>query len=348
MKAYVLECVGKLEYREIDVPQIRRGEVLVEVKAAGICGSDIPRIFETGTYSFPLIPGHEFAGIVVKVGEGVEKSWLNKKVGIFPLIPCMECPSCREEAYEMCYHYNYLGSRCNGGFAEYAAVPAWNLLELPKEFDMRQAAMLEPAAVALHAARKLCLKKENSIALFGLGTIGVILTQWLALYGVEKVIATGHREEFGSVMQKTANQKYVYGDAHEMGNREWVKKYTHELGADIVIDCIGNSESLSDCLESVKPGGQILMVGNPTGDMCLTQKVYWKLLRKQVKLLGTWNSSFTHRKEDDWHTVVQACVEGKLDLLSLISHELPFEGLKEGLDIMREKREYRNKIMIVS
>ena len=158
MKAYVLEGINQLKYKEIKMPELHEGEVLVEVKAAGICGSDIPRIFETGTYHFPTIPGHEFSGQVVSAYDGEQNPWIGKRVGIFPLIPCMECFTCKKVEYEMCRNYNYLGSRCDGGFAEYVAVPEWNLIELPDKVSYEEAAMLEPAAVALHAVRRLDLQ----------------------------------------------------------------------------------------------------------------------------------------------------------------------------------------------
>ena len=95
MKAYVLNGIGKLDFMDVPKPVLKSGEVLVEVKAAGICGSDIPRIFETGTYHFPTIPGHEFSGIVREIYGDGQKSLLGKRVGVFPLIPCMQCAPCK-------------------------------------------------------------------------------------------------------------------------------------------------------------------------------------------------------------------------------------------------------------
>lgn len=100
------------------------------MKAAGICSSDIARVFTKGTYHFPTIPGHEFAGIVDSVSSEEDKGLVGKHVGIFPLIPCRECPQCKDKHYEMCAHYDYVGSRRDGGFAEYVAVPVWNLIPL--------------------------------------------------------------------------------------------------------------------------------------------------------------------------------------------------------------------------
>ena len=139
MRAYELHGVNDLRREDIEKPEIPSGWVLVQVKASGICSSDIPRIFTNGTYHFPTIPGHEFSGVVAAYGEGVPEERVGKRVGIFPLIPCRTCPQCRQKKYEMCEHYDYLGSRRDGGFAEYVAVPDWNLMELPENVSMRQA-----------------------------------------------------------------------------------------------------------------------------------------------------------------------------------------------------------------
>ena len=167
MKAYVLEEIGQLAYKDVPTPQLGDDEVLVEVVNAGICGSDIPRIFKTGTYHFPTIPGHEFAGIVRQAATEANKRFIGKNVGVFPLIPCMECEPCQDMAYEMCKSYNYLGSRTDGGFAEYVAVPVWNLIELPSEVSFEDAAMLEPTCVALHAVRQADMMEVRSAAVYG-------------------------------------------------------------------------------------------------------------------------------------------------------------------------------------
>lgn len=346
MKAYVLEAVNKLEYKETDTPQLNPGEVLVEVQAAGICGSDIPRIFTTGTYHFPTIPGHEFSGKVIQACDEAGQSWIGKRVGIFPLIPCKKCPCCQEEKYEMCSNYNYLGSRCDGGFAEYVAVPIWNLIELPEAVSYEEAAMLEPASVSLHALRQINLEGIFTVALFGLGTIGIMIAQWLHIHGIKTLVATGHNNKHGELMQKVTSSSYVYIDARENGVVEHILNKTSQDGVDVVIDCVGSSQSLAEALECVRPGGQVLIVANPKGDLQLDKNTYWKILRRQITLTGTWNSTFTHSAQDDWNTVIKACAEGKLHLEELITHLLPFEELHQGLEIMQSGREYRNKVMI--
>lgn len=348
MKAYVLEDVNRLEYKEVATPELKSGEVLVEMKAAGICGSDIPRIFETGTYHFPTIPGHEFSGKVVQTGDGVDANWYGKRVGIFPLIPCKECPACKKSGYEMCSHYNYLGSRCDGGFAEYVAVPEWNLIELPDAVSYEEAALLEPASVALHAVRRVNWGEQiASVALFGLGTIGILIAEWLHINGAKNVYATGHSEEHGKLMQEVTSLTYQYQNAKQTDVKAWVSRETDEKGVDVVFDCVGSSQSLEDAIMCVRPGGQVVIVANPKGDVELSKDIYWKILRKQIRFTGTWNSSFVHEDTDDWNMVLKHCAKGELKLREMVTHELPFDELQKGLAVMREKSEYRNKVMVV-
>ena len=127
---------------------------------------------------------------------------------------------------------------------------------------------------------------------------------------------------------------------------DWLMERTEGKGVTIAIDCVGSSEVLAACLNSVRPGGQILTVGNPRGDVALEKTVYWKLLRNQIRLTGTWNSSFTHSEEDDWNQVMKAVCDGTLKLSELITHRLAFDELEKGLLIARDRLEYRNKIMI--
>ncbi|MCH5303916.1 MAG: alcohol dehydrogenase catalytic domain-containing protein, partial [Ruminococcus sp.] len=130
MKARVLHAVGDLRYEDYPIPQLKPDEVLLKVKACGICGSDIPRIFVNGTYHFPTIPGHEFAGQVVAAASKENEHLIGTRAAVFPLIPCRECNSCNKGTFETCKSYDYLGSRSDGAFAEYVRVPVWNLVPI--------------------------------------------------------------------------------------------------------------------------------------------------------------------------------------------------------------------------
>lgn len=344
MKAYVLEDIGRLTYKEMPVPQLRQDEVLVEVICAGICGSDIPRIFQTGTYHFPTIPGHEFAGIVRQAGAEENECLVGRRVGVFPLIPCMKCEQCRKKAYEMCQTYNYLGSRTDGGFAEYVTVPVWNLIELPEEVSFEDAAMLEPTCVALHAVRQADMGNVASAAVYGCGTIGTLIIQWLAAMGIRRLYAIGTRKEQQELLSGIANGTFC--NCHDQNPVDFIGQQTDGAGADIVFECVGVKESVNNSIASARAGGQIVFVGNPAGDMELDKQVYWKILRRQLTIYGTWNSSFTGEGDDEWHTAVKAVQTGKIKPSVQITHRFPFDSLADGLAAMKDKAIYTNKVMI--
>lgn len=348
MKAYRLHGVGDFRLEEIPRPLLKQGEVLVRVKAAGICGSDIPRVYQTGTYQFPTIPGHEFAGVVENVGERADSAWMGKRVGIFPLVPCYTCGPCRAGQYEMCRNYGYLGSRQDGGFAEYAAVPEKNLMALPEEVSYEEAAMLEPMAVAVHAIRRAAANKADRIVVWGLGTIGLFVLMFLLEAGYKNLSAVGNKEFQRRMAVKLGlpEEAYCDGKTGEAGRR--ILAWTNQMGADVFFECVGRNETVEQAVRLTGPGGRIVLVGNPASDMALPKEAYWKILRNQLTVAGTWNSSFTHSAEDDWHYVLERLRTRRIVPGELISHRFPLEELRQGFEIMRDKREAYGKIMGVT
>lgn len=346
MKAYRLHGIGDLRLEEVPRPRPNPGEVLVRVKAAGICGSDIPRIYQTGTYHFPTIPGHEFAGVAEETGENVEPSWRGKRVGIFPLIPCYTCAPCSAGQYEMCRNYGYLGSRQDGGFAEYVAVPEKNLIALPESVSYEEAAMLEPMAVAAHAIRRAAAEKSDRIVVWGLGTIGLFVLMFLIESGYKNVLAVGNKEFQRRMAVKLGLPEEAYCDSKTGEAGQWILEQTGQLGADVFFECVGKNETVIQALDLTAPAGRIVLVGNPASDMALPKAVYWKILRNQMTVLGTWNSSFTGEPDDDWHYVLSRLEDRRVMPVECITHRISFEELERGLSIMKDKREEYGKIMI--
>ncbi len=347
MKAHVLYGIGDLRWTEIPKPVLKAGEVLVRVRAAGICGSDVARVFKTGTYHFPTVIGHEFAGEVCEVSDAAGQSHLlGKRVGVFPLKPCFGCENCREGRYELCTDYDYLGSRCDGGFGEYVAVPEWNLIELPESMDFPTAAMLEPASVAMHALRQSGFRKGDRVAVVGPGTIGMILCRLARLKGAAAAILVGRspaRLDFARTRYGTED---VINSTRENVERR-IAEITDGHGVDVMFEGTGASASMNLCLNSVRHSGTVVSLGNPQGDMCLEKAAYWKILRRQLRLVGTWNSRFG-TADSDWTEVVRLLDGGGLSLKPLITHQLPFDRLHEGFDIMRNDAIYSNKVMLIN
>lgn len=330
MKAYVLHGIGDLRYEDVPLPEVPSGWALVRVLAAGICSSDIPRIFEKGTYHFPTIPGHEFCGVVESVADSTDGAWVGKRVGVFPLIPCKQCPSCEKGAYETCLHYDYLGSRRDGGFAEYAAVPVWNLLELPGTVTDLQGALLEPASVALHAVKRAEIRPGESVCVIGTGAIGLLAAQWAKLRGAGRVCVKG-RSAAKAEFARKCGVEYVTGETEDR--------------FDCVMEAVGTERAFAESLTAADYFGKIVLIGNPDGERRLSQNLYWSILRKQLTLTGTWNSSYGG-SGSDWAEALTAMESGTLKTEAVVSHTLTPADLPRGLEMMRDQTEPYCKVVV--
>lgn len=329
MKVYSLEAIGKLSQKDQECPKPREGWAVVEVKAVGVCSSDIPRIFTKGTYHFPTIPGHEFSGVVRTCSD---KQWINKRVSVFPLIPCKTCEQCKQKNYQMCSNYDYIGSRRDGAFAEFVEVPVWNLLEMPDKISFEEMAMMEPLSVAYHAVQQADVKAGDKVAVIGTGMIGLATAQW-ALEKKADVTVIGRGTSKKGLVEKIHGLKYL----QEKTKNEY----------NVVIEAVGSIESICDSLEICRPGGKIVMMGNPEGDIVLPQKDYWKILRKELKIIGTWNSMFDGVNKSDWTQVRDALEHRKIQADILITHKFTSDKLYDALNIMKEHKEPYCKVMVL-
>jgi len=333
MKAYILNGINDLRYEDLPLPECPSDWVIVKVKAAGICSSDIPRIFTKGTYHFPTIPGHEFSGEVYEVGDKKDSGLIGKRVGIFPLIPCRKCPQCEKKHYEMCEHYDYIGSRRDGGFAEYVAVPIWNLVFLPDSISFVSAAMLEPLSVALHAIKMGGVMPGDGVAVIGTGMIGISAAQWAVKFDVKSVTVIGRSESKRKIVEKCGLDYKTYSEIEE------TTQY------DFVLEAVGTPDAVERAIQIAAPGGTVLLMGNPSGDILLQQNVYWRVLRKQLTLKGTWNSSYDGFNKSDWTDAVKSIAAGEIVVEPLVSHYFSQERFVDGLKLMYEHKEPYCKVM---
>ncbi|MBO7746462.1 galactitol-1-phosphate 5-dehydrogenase [Paenibacillus sp. MWE-103] len=345
MKANVLHGLGDLRAEEIATPAPGPGEVLLRIGACGVCGSDIPRVFTKGTYRFPTVPGHEFAGRVVALGDGVDPALLHRKAAVFPLLPCRRCPSCEIGEYALCDDYDYMGSRRDGAFAEYIVSPVWNLVLAPDTLGFEELAMTEPAAVAVHALRQAGLDVGDSVFISGAGPIGLMLAYWAKAWGASRILLADVDETklaFARSLGFADVLNPLQGDAGE-----WAKARTEGRGADVAIEGAGISASWENCLRAVRKLGRVVLMGNPAGGMALSQDGYWEMLRKQLTVRGTWNSSFAASPRNEWRLVVDSMASGRLDLKPLISHRCSLEDAFEAMRMMRDRTAFFNKVMIL-
>lgn len=349
MKAWVLRDIGDIRLEEREQPRLAGGEVLVRVKAAGICASDIPRIYETGAHRMPLVPGHEFSGVVEDVGAEVSPEWISRRVSAFPLIPCRKCAFCRDKRYELCRNYGYIGSRQDGAFAEYVNVPWENLIVLPPDVTYEEGAMLEPMAVAVHAIRRglrfVALSQDAPVAVCGLGTIGFLVTMFLMEMGCRNLYLIGNHDFQREKARELGVADNRYYDIRKESGTDWLAQRTG--GADLFFECAGRNQSASLGLNSVKAGGAVVFVGNPRTDMAFSQNAYWRILRNQIIVTGSWNSSFRAENDDDWRYALEKVSSKRVMPLKLLSRTFPMPDLERNLSVMRQKRAPAFKLMLL-
>ena len=325
MKCANLHAVNDLRYEDIPVPECEEDEILIAVKSCGICGSDIPRVYTKGTYHFPTVIGHEFAGEVICDPLGEYKG---RKVAVFPLLPCFSCNSCKEGNYATCENYDYYGSRRNGGMSEYIVVKRWNLLRVPESVSYNEAAMCEPVSVARHAICKLNIKVGDDLLISGAGPIGILAGQWAKSVGA-------------------GNVYYIDIDSRKIDLAKDFGFWEYQEGVRIscALEGTGFSNALSKCLAAVEPAGRMVLMGNPAGEMTLSQNTYWHILRKELTVYGTWNSSYNDR-QNDWKESLKAMAEGKINVKPLITHTYPLDACNQAFEMMKNKSEFFCKVML--
>lgn len=329
MKAARLHAIGDLRCDEVEIPVPHGEEVLVRVGACGICGSDLPRVFEHGSSNgkYPLTIGHEFAGEVVQVGEQADPALIGVRAAIFPLIPCRKCDPCVTGNYAMCEDYDYLGSRCDGGFAEYCLVhSAWHLIPSEKA-SMEELSMTEPACVAQHAVRRANVTAGQTVVIFGAGPIGILAARWVKIFGAEPILVDISPEKVAFAREKG----FRVVNSREENVIEAVKKYNGGRLADAAIEGTGAGVVLSSCIECVRAKGTIALLGNPAGETKIPQKLHSMMLRKEVDVHGVWNSSRAPYPVNEWKFTVRMMDEGVLKTADLITDRLSLEELPQAM-----------------
>ena len=344
MWAANLHAPGDLRIEEIPLPEPGPQDAIIKVTACGVCGSDVPRVLTAGTYHFPTVPGHEFGGVVVEKGSGVQRVKVGQRVAVIPLIPCRRCKLCEIGQFAQCESYGFLGSRDDGGFAEYVRVPEDNLITVPDGVSDEASALLEAVTVALHVVQNMGVAWGDNVAVFGMGAIGNFVAQWAKAFGVKRIFAVDVDDRKLEIARKVGLSDTICSAGIDTAAH--ILKATGGTGVDIAVEAAGAGSAFSQAVSVLRLFGRLGLVGRPVRDISVTDKTFEKILRSQLTIKGTWSFEFMGFPHNAWMQSLDAITKGQIVIDPLITHRLPLDKTFDAIKMMADKREFIQKIII--
>jgi L-iditol 2-dehydrogenase len=353
MQAAVYRAVDDVQTEEIAVPEIGAGEVLVLIDTCGICGTDLKKI-HTGSHAAPRVFGHEMAGTIAAVGEGVRGFAVGDRVMAFHHIPCGHCFYCRKKTFAQCETYKKvgttagLGEAAGGGFAQYIRVMDWivgdgvtpaGLIRVPDDIPFEQAAFIEPVNTCFKAIRLLELEPDDTVLVIGQGSIGVLLAALARQTGATVLTSDMYPERHAIAAQ--------YGLDHPLDARGDVvaacKAMTEGRGADVALVAVGADALIATAMSAIRPGGRVMLFastqhGTAAFDpaaVCMDEKT----------LMGSYSASVAIQQEGI-DLVFEGYRSGKLDLTKLISHRFSLKDAAEAIDLASHPKADSMKIVL--
>jgi 2-desacetyl-2-hydroxyethyl bacteriochlorophyllide A dehydrogenase len=328
---------GRIEFREYPLPKLSALDVLIRVKATAICGSDL-HIFK-GKHPFAPLPvavGHELSGEVLRVGKKVSKVKEGDRVAVEPAIICGNCYFCRRGNYHLCLNISFQYRKGQGGFAPYfVAQEDWVHL-LPEKVSYEEGALVEPLAVAIHAVSKANLQMGQSVAIFGAGTIGLLVLILSRLSGVGEVFVTDVQKHRLSKAKELGASEVLDNDQGEVVEK--ILEETDQLGVDRSFEAVGLQGTLVQSLQVLKKGGSSVLVGifeNP--DVRIPANIF---IQREISLNGSQGYCWDFQK-------ALKMLEGKeIKLRKIISHVFFIDSLQEAFELLTAPRSKAIKVVI--
>ena len=340
MTAVMMYGVGDIRLEQVEKPEPGPGEALIKVAACGVCGSDLDRMYKKGPHKLPLICGHEFSGVIEAVGDGVTSVAPGDHVTVPPMLPCLTCGPCEQGHYSLCEDYDYYGSRRNGAYADYVAGPADLLLKVPEGLDLRAAAMVDPAAIALHAILKTKLTVGSRVAVMGGGgPIGLFAIQWAKLMGASEIVSIDVSKE------KVALALEAGATAAPIGDEELAEVVGE--GFDVIVDTSGAKAVPDHAVSMTARHGQLVLIGIPNADITISDKSWARMMRLETQILGSWNSFSAPFPGTEWTTTVDKLASGDLKWEFMITHELGLDAVAETIKNMKERTIHSSKVIFM-
>ncbi|MGQ5716928.1 galactitol-1-phosphate 5-dehydrogenase [Enterobacter cloacae] len=333
MKSVVIHAEGNVRVEERPVPQIQDADdVLVRIVCSGLCGSDIPRIFAKGAHYYPITLGHEFSGHVEACGADIKDLQAGDAVACIPLLPCFSCPECEKGYYSLCKQYQFVGSRSDGGNAEYIVVKRANLFRLPAEMAIEDGAFIEPITVGLHAFHLASGCKDKNVIIVGAGTIGLLAMQCALALGAKSVTAIDINDD-KLALATTLGATQVF-NSRTLSTDDILNALKDNRFDQLVLETAGTPQTVSLAIDIAGPQAQVALVGTLHHDLNLPAVTFGKILRKELTLLGSWMNYSAPWPGEEWETAVRLLTGKKLQLEPLIAHTGDSESFAQAVQAL--------------
>lgn len=319
MRAICLVEVGRpLELQEIPIPSVRATDVLVRVRAAGICHSDAHyRAGRSRMGPLPLALGHEVAGEVVQIGASVDQVAVGDRTCVHYNISCGQCAYCQDGNEQFCATVKMIGHHIHGGFAEFISVPARNVVQLPNEISYEEGATLMCAsATALHALYKARIKSGDSVAVFGIGGLGYSAVQIAKALGASSVFAIDIRPEKLAFAQRCGA---IAIDANHTNAVEEIRRHTGGRGVNVALELIGLPTTILQSIDCLSPLGRAVVVGLTSQPISLN--TYTQLLANEAEIIGS-NDHLLH----ELHVLIEMARSKVLNTSEVVSRVIPLDA----------------------
>lgn len=347
MKAAVLYGQNDIRYDDYPMPELRPGHVMVRVRACGICGSDIPRVLGTAAHFYPVVLGHEFSGEIARIGEGVEGLQVGDRVVGAPLVPCYRCPDCQQGHFSLCKHYTFIGSRIQGAFAQYVAIPAANAVKIAPESAFEEAALFEPASVALHGLLQAGFQGGGSVAVVGAGTIGIFAAQWAQLLGAARVVLYDVDDERLRIAGDMTGCEGVNSLTHDAAQA--AKAHTGGRGFDAVFGVSGAPQSFVTAFQIAANKAKICFIGTPTSDVKFTASEWEQMNRHEFTVTGSWMSYSAPFPGKEWQLCADYLACGRLKCDRRMIHQaFPLSQCREAFACYAHPERVKGRILLVN
>lgn len=321
---------GQIRLEEAPARVPGPGEAVVRVRACGVCGSDL-HSFQNRWPQPPVVPGHEVAGTVEAVGDGVSNVKVGDAVALEPFVSCGECRPCRSGQYNVCTRHEFISWHRDGGFADQMVVPARCLLALPEGPAQQYGALVEPLAVAVHGLRRAPLMGGDTVVVLGAGTIGLLAAAAARALGAGRVLLT-------------AKYPHQAAAAEQMGIREVIRlgegnpaeatiERAGEEAVDVVLESVGGAQAIDLAIKVARRGGAISLVGSY---VMPPRTPLSEVIGRELRLIGS-NCYGLIDGRSDFTLAIDLLASGKVDPAPLVTHRVPLASIQEAFETALDK-----------